>query len=138
MLAMSTHLSLPDSSVPREKSEIAEGNFLGSIAKAIRAARSRKEITRKQLANDAGVSQRLLAQLEAGQGNISVVLLRRITNALNISLNDLFVDEKAPQPERKFIQEILERLPQDRLKDIAQKLMSEYGADAGLRASRLA
>jgi len=138
MLAMSTHLSLPDSSVPREKSEIAEGNFLGSIAKAIRAARSRKEITRKQLANDAGVSQRLLAQLEAGQGNISVVLLRRITNALNISLNDLFVDEKAPQPERKFIQEILERLPQDRLKDIAQKLMIENGADAGLRASRLA
>jgi XRE family aerobic/anaerobic benzoate catabolism transcriptional regulator len=137
-LAMSTHLSMPDSNVSREKAEIAEGNFLSSIAKSIRAARSRKGITRKQLANDAGVSQRLLAQLESGQGNISVVLLRRITNALNISLNDLFVDQKAPQPERNVIQNILEKLPENRLKDIAERLVREFGGVVAVRMNRLA
>ena len=47
------------------------------------------DMTRRILARDSGVSERYLAQLEAGQGNISVLLLRQIGAALSIPLNDL-------------------------------------------------
>ena len=38
-------------------------------------------MARKLLARDSGVSERYLAQLEAGQGNISILLLRQIAAA---------------------------------------------------------
>jgi XRE family aerobic/anaerobic benzoate catabolism transcriptional regulator len=135
---MSTHFSLPNSNLTGEKSQNAEEYFLSCLAKTVRAARSRKGVTRKQLATEAGVSERKLAQLEMGEGNISIVLLRRITNALNVSLNDLFVDEVAPHPEKRFIQNFLAHLPEHRMREVAQKLLREYGEDINLRWARLA
>jgi len=135
---MSTHYPMPNPAPGAEKPENADGIFLSSVAKSVRAARSRRGMTRKQLAHDADVSERLLAQLEMGEGNISIVLLRRITNALNISLTDLFLDAREPQPEKRFIQNFLERIPEHRLKDVAQKLLREFGEDVKLRWSRLA
>ena len=52
-------------------------------------------MTRKVLAQEADVSERYLSQLEAGDGNISIVLLRRIAIALKIPLAFLFPDEHA-------------------------------------------
>jgi XRE family aerobic/anaerobic benzoate catabolism transcriptional regulator len=120
------------------KPQNADEIFLSAVAKCVRAARSRRGMTRKQLADDSDVSERLLAQLEMGEGNISIVLLRRVTDALNISLTDLFMDVREPQPEKRFIQNLLERLPEERLKEVAQKLTREFGEDVKLRWSRLA
>jgi XRE family aerobic/anaerobic benzoate catabolism transcriptional regulator len=135
---MSTHSTLVNSKPTGEKSQNTEEYFLSCLAKTVRAARSRKDVTRRQLAHEAGVSERKLAQLEMGEGNISIVLLRRITNALNVSLNDLFVDEAAPRPEKRFIQNFLEHLPEHRMRDVAQKLLREYGEDINLRWARVA
>jgi XRE family transcriptional regulator, aerobic/anaerobic benzoate catabolism transcriptional regulator len=120
------------------KSQNADEIFLSAVAKSLRAARARRGMTRKQLAHDSGVSERLLAQLEMGEGNISIVLLRRITDALNFSLTDLFMDVREPQPEKRFIQNLLERLPDHRLQEVAQRLTREFGEDVKLRWSRLA
>jgi len=135
---MSTHYSLPNPTGDTDKSQNADEIFLASVAKSVRAARSRRGTTRKQLAHDAGVSERLLAQLEMGEGNISIVLLRRITNVLNISFAELFAGEQAPQPEKRFIQNFLEHLPDHRLQEVAQRLLREFGEDVKLRWSRLA
>jgi XRE family aerobic/anaerobic benzoate catabolism transcriptional regulator len=135
---MSTHSTFANSNPVVEKSQYTEEYFLSCLAKTVRAARSRKGVTRRQLAHEAGVSERKLAQLEMGEGNISIVLLRRITNALNVSLNDLFVDEVAPRPEKRFIQNFLEHLPEHRMRDVAQKLLREYGEDINLRWARVA
>lgn len=51
-------------------------------------------MTRKTLARDADVSERYLGQLELGDGNISVMLLRRIAVALNVKLADVFIPEQ--------------------------------------------
>jgi len=135
---MSTQQALPsplrDTGNPKNADEI----FLSAVANSIRAARARRGMTRKQLAHDSGVSERLLAQLEMGVGNISIVLLRRIANALNISLADFFMGAREPHPEKRFIQNLLERLPVQRLQEIAQKLTREFGEDVKLRWSRLA
>jgi XRE family aerobic/anaerobic benzoate catabolism transcriptional regulator len=120
------------------KAQNADEIFLSAVAKSLRAARARRGMTRKQLAQDSGVSERLLAQLEMGEGNISIVLLRRITDALNFSLIDLFMDVREPQPEKRFIQNLLERLPDHRLQEVAQRLTREFGEDVKLRWNRLA
>jgi XRE family aerobic/anaerobic benzoate catabolism transcriptional regulator len=135
---MSTHLPVTNSDTASASPQNADEIFLYSVARSVRAARARRGMTRKQLAHDAGVSERLLAQLEMGEGNTSIVLLRRITDALNVSLSDLFMDVMEPQPEKRFIQNLLERLPDHRLKEVAQKLTREFGEDVKLRWSRLA
>jgi XRE family transcriptional regulator, aerobic/anaerobic benzoate catabolism transcriptional regulator len=135
---MSTRNALRDLKNDSGKSQKADEIFLSSIAQSVRAARSRRGMTRKQLAHEADVSERLLAQLEMSEGNVSIVLLRRITNALNLSFAELFTYEKAPQQEKRSIQNLLSRLPEDRLQEVAQKLLREFGEDVKLRWSRLA
>jgi XRE family aerobic/anaerobic benzoate catabolism transcriptional regulator len=46
-------------------------------------------MTRKALAAASGVSERYLAQLEAGQGNISVLLLRKLARAMGVAVETL-------------------------------------------------
>ncbi len=52
-----------------------------SWANACGVLRNQRGMTRKALAQHAKVSERYLAQLEGGDGNISIVLLRRIARA---------------------------------------------------------
>jgi XRE family aerobic/anaerobic benzoate catabolism transcriptional regulator len=49
----------------------------------VRKARERKGIPRRVLSEISGVSPRYLAQLEAGEGNISIGLLQRVADALD-------------------------------------------------------
>ena len=78
---------------PINKSEISiarpvidrfdESSFLGFIGDRVRKIRTSKKLSRKKLSELSGVSQRYLAQLEGGSGNISVLLLYRIAEALD-------------------------------------------------------
>jgi len=56
----------------------------------IRRLRANKGLSRKVLSEMADISERHLAQLETGKGNISVVLLSRLARALEIDLAELF------------------------------------------------
>jgi XRE family transcriptional regulator, aerobic/anaerobic benzoate catabolism transcriptional regulator len=73
------------------------------LGKRVRTARNTRSLTRKTLAVDAGVSERHLAQLEAGEGNVSIVLLRRIAFALGVPLADLVAVEANAPSERDRI-----------------------------------
>jgi XRE family aerobic/anaerobic benzoate catabolism transcriptional regulator len=53
------------------------------VGERVRKARDRKGISRRALSETSGVSPRYLAQLEAGEGNISIGLLMRIAVALD-------------------------------------------------------
>src|SRR5437763_11632183 len=52
-------------------------------------------MSRKSLAIASGVSERYLAQLEAGQGNISVLLLRKVARAMRVAVERLVREEDA-------------------------------------------
>ena len=52
------------------------------VGQRVRQARQQKAISRRALSERSGVSQRYLAQLESGAGNISVALLFKISKAL--------------------------------------------------------
>ena len=57
---------------------VSESDHLRLLGDRVRQARARRGMSRKVLAADSGVSERYLAQLEKGQGNISILPLRRI------------------------------------------------------------
>jgi len=71
----------------------ADGDFLLFLGKRVRQLRHLGGMTRKMVAREADVSERHLAQLESGEGNVSIVLLRRIASALDVSLVELFAPE---------------------------------------------
>src|SRR5215475_10059723 len=73
-----------------------ESLLLRDLAQRIRALRKSRSLTRKNLSHLADVSERPLAQLESGEGNISILLLNRIATALNTSLADLFANTTEP------------------------------------------
>ena len=57
--------------------------FIGAVGERVRKARQRKGIARRVLSELSGVSQRYLAQLENGDGNISIGLLYKVAQALD-------------------------------------------------------
>ncbi len=63
-----------------------EGAFISMVGDRVRDARARKGISRRALSELSGVSQRYLAQLESGDGNVSIALLRRIAQSLDIDI----------------------------------------------------
>ena len=67
--------------------------FLERLGQRVRASRGRRGLSRKALAGYAAVSERYLAQLESGQGNISIILLRQVARALDMPLERLVCDD---------------------------------------------
>ena len=68
-------------------------DFLVSVGDRVRNARARMGISRRVLSERSGVSQRYLAQLESGQGNISIGLLMRIAEALDFGIEWLVSED---------------------------------------------
>lgn len=82
---------------PQDRDTAAETAFLAQLGERVRAWRTDHGVTRKALSLDSGVSERYLAQLEAGQGNISVLLLRKVARAMGVPVEQL-VREDAVAP----------------------------------------
>jgi XRE family aerobic/anaerobic benzoate catabolism transcriptional regulator len=79
----------------------AEAAFLAKLGGRVRAWRSAAGVTRKALAATSGVSERYLAQLESGDGNISVLLLRKVSRAMGVPMAQLLrEEERSPRAER--------------------------------------
>ncbi len=74
-----------------------EHAFLARLGERVRAWRSQHGTTRKELAAASGVSERYLAQLEAGQGNMSILLLRKVAGALGVGIESLVREEQSRQ-----------------------------------------
>jgi len=63
--------------------------FLNLVGSRVKNQRTLISMSRKLLAQKSGVSERYLAQLECGQGNISIALLRNVAIAIDVSLEQL-------------------------------------------------
>lgn len=117
---------------------VSNERFLLALGKRVRELRNRRGMTRKMLAREADVSERHLAQLETGEGNVSIVLLRRIAGALRVSLAELFAAEAETPHEKLLIQRFLERLPAHRVEDAMFRLMREFGEEEKARRRHVA
>jgi XRE family aerobic/anaerobic benzoate catabolism transcriptional regulator len=113
--------------------------FLTALGDRVRELRARRGMTRKILAKDSGVSERYLAQLETGQGNASLAILRRVARALGVPLESLVADSPEPPVELTHAIEQLRRLGPEQLTEARALLGRTFGeADAAGRQGRIA
>ena len=135
-------MGLRASKPPRKRRSLKKtvvSDPLKSLGERVRQARARRGMTRKQLAHHSGVSERYLAQIEAGHGNISVLVLRQLGKALNISADVLLYQGSEPPVEFVHTVEFLRRLSVDELKHARQMLLHQFGGvDPAARHRRIA
>lgn len=120
---------MPDTLQPSNQSASnpSSAELLATLGERIRAWRARRGMTRKMLAQSSLVSERHLAQVEAGKGNISVLLLQQIAAALSLPIGYFFQDDVQLNDERQIIDQLLARLPMSALAEIRQQLMRDHG-----------
>jgi XRE family aerobic/anaerobic benzoate catabolism transcriptional regulator len=113
-----------------------QDDYLFRLGERVREERARRGMTRRILARDSGLSERYLAQLESGKGNLSIKLLRRVGDALNLPLPRLLGPEPAEPAELGSILELLRRLPSGRLGEARALLDTHFAAPDGQARQR--
>ncbi|RZI41077.1 helix-turn-helix domain-containing protein [Herbaspirillum sp. HC18] len=111
---------------PNMETAKPEADYLAKLGERVRNIRAQRGMTRKILARDSKVSERYLAQLEMGQGNISINLLRQVAHALATPLSDLLQEEET-SVEMKLLHEFLVRLDPQQLQRVWELLFVEFG-----------
>ena len=114
--------------------------FLSALGERVRALRHRRGMTRKRLAEAAGVSERHLANLETGLGNASVLLLRDLARALGSSIGEIVGEDTAASGEWARIRELMRGRDEPTLARARKALADALGAapaDSG-RDARIA
>jgi XRE family aerobic/anaerobic benzoate catabolism transcriptional regulator len=86
---------------------VTKDPFLIGLGDRVRALRAQRGMTRKRLAGAAGVSERHLANLETGQGNASVMLLRQLAAALGATISELVGEDSLASAEWSSIRVLL-------------------------------
>ena len=86
-----------------------ESTFLADLGRRVRHARTVRGLSRKLLSQTSGLSERYIAQLESGQGNVSIILLRRVANAMGVRLDDMITGDES-QPDWPVIRDLLTQL----------------------------
>ena len=114
----------------------SDPDFLANLGRRVRQARVERGMARTALSRAADVSERYLAQLESGEGNASVVLLRRIAAALGMRIVDL-LESGQPVTEQRLIQRFLSSLPPQRLEEVLRRLTEEFGQEEAVRRKRI-
>ncbi|HBZ19381.1 MAG TPA: transcriptional regulator [Betaproteobacteria bacterium] len=84
-----------ESSDKRKTRESTNTEFLELVGSRIKKIRKEKKITRKLLSEQSGVSERYLALLESGKGNVSIALLRQVAQSLDVE-PEILVSNSAP------------------------------------------
>src|ERR1700743_1831308 len=87
-----------------------ETGFLEQLGQRVRTMRALRGMSRKVLAKVSGISERYIAQLESGKGNVSIVLLRRVSHAMGAHLEDL-IPTTDPAPDWPVIRDLLRKAP---------------------------
>lgn len=127
----------PASGVLVGQDKLAEGvaeernPFLIALGERVRGLRSRQGMTRKALATAADISERHLANLEYGVGNVSILVLLQVAAALRCSLAELVGDVTTSSPEWLLIRELLEQRDEATLHKVRVTIGEMLGTGGG-------
>jgi XRE family aerobic/anaerobic benzoate catabolism transcriptional regulator len=129
---------------PRERAaqdsqtQSADG-FAAEVGRLVRLGRAKRGMTRRQLAEVANASERYLAQIEGGQGNPSIVMLKSIAEALEVPVTELLPRVGAQNAAMTEILELLGHLPQSEFAAVAEWIKARAAQrTATERARRIA
>lgn len=104
--------------------------FLTEMGERVRQLRARRGMTRKALSVAADVSERHLANLEQGQGNVSVLVLLQLTQALGCSMAEVVGDITTSSPEWLMIRDMLSHKDEAVLRMARMAMGKALGASA--------
>jgi XRE family transcriptional regulator, aerobic/anaerobic benzoate catabolism transcriptional regulator len=102
----------------------ADRAFLSELGQRVRKVRALRGMSRKALAAASGVSERYLAQLESGEGNVSIILLRRVARATGAPIEDLVAGEPLPD-QWPLLRQLLRGAGPDAINDALAALRGE-------------
>jgi XRE family aerobic/anaerobic benzoate catabolism transcriptional regulator len=103
-----------------------ESGFLDQLGQRVRTMRALRGMSRKVLAKVSGISERYIAQLESGKGNVSIVLLRRVSNAMGAHLEDL-IPVADPAPDWQMFRDLLRKATPSQIAQ-AKDVLAGHGA----------
>jgi len=106
-----------------------ESGFLEQLGQRVRTMRALRGMSRKVLAKVSGISERYIAQLESGKGNVSIVLLRRVSQAMGAHLEDL-IPAADPAPDWPVIRDLLRKATPAQISQAKDVLTDHHGAAA--------
>lgn len=98
--------------------------FLVELGQRVRRLRGVRGMSRKSLAQVSGISERYLAQLESGTGNLSIVLLRRVADAIGSPVGELVTDGEET-PDWPLFRELLQCAAPDDLERVKRFLTGD-------------
>lgn len=105
-----------------------EDSFLEELGRRVRTMRGVCGMSRKVLAKVSGISERYIAQLESGKGNVSIVLLRRVSNAMGAHLEDL-IPSSDPAPDWPVIRELMRQATPSQIAQAKNVLSGQSASD---------
>src|ERR1700749_3143688 len=109
--------------------ESSESGFLEQLGQRVRTMRALRGMSRKVLAKVSGISERYIAQLEAGRGNVSIVLLRRVAGAMGAHLEDL-IPSGDHAPDSLLIRDLLRKATPRQIAQAKDLLAGHGGASS--------
>ena len=134
---MDTKTKDQTATAPALLDEAANAEFITALGHRVREARARRGMSRKALAISSAVSERYLAQVESGETNPSIMVLRHVAHALGISLLEL-VEPQQGSNESRLIARFLEQLSPARMEEAMLRLMRDFGSEDAARRRRVA
>src|SRR5262249_31497673 len=136
------------SAVPATKAKVTEKRgaaapqrddhraFVAAGGRLVRLSRAKRGMTRRQLAQASGASERYLAQIEGGQGNPSVIILASIARALDMPIIELLPRSNGRTAAMAHILDVLGRVPVAELPALTALIERRAGQDAGVEGGR--
>ena len=117
----------------------ADTAFAGELGRMVRLGRAKRGMSRRQLAQESGTSERYLAQIESGAGNPSIMVMRAIADALEIPLFETLPQTGGLSAPYARIIDLLGRASPGDLSAIAETIERRIeGAVAADRGRRIA
>lgn len=104
-----------------------DSDYLHALGEHVRDLRVRRGMTRAILARDSGVSVRYLAQLESGDGNISILRLRQVAQAMAMPLEEIIRVGPEQAAELTLLQQFITRLSPSQLAEAGTLLRGAFG-----------
>jgi XRE family aerobic/anaerobic benzoate catabolism transcriptional regulator len=126
MTSPATGLAKP-TAVPAQALASPKNPLLLALGRRVRELRSRRGMTRKAVAETAQVSERHLASLEYGEGNVSYLVLAQVAQALQCSLAELAGDVTTSSPEWLLLRELLEQRDEATLRRVREAVGALLG-----------
>ena len=115
----------------------SETGFLEQLGQRVRTMRALHGMSRKVLAKVSGISERYIAQLESGKGNVSIVLLRRVSDAMGAHLEDL-IPANEPAPDWPVIRDLVRKATANQIAQAKDILSGQANGATALRRTSFA